>query len=149
MANTFKVSKLTQVHINSTNGSTGEIATAEISSDDTSLDVTIADAETDPDGATYFTVSRLEGTLALNDYDALFVDTMSDNNTVEDAMTARSKVYVQLDLEDGTVQDSSGSTWFEVRPVVMPSMDVATDDDLVQGTLEFTHSDHGGVQRPN
>jgi len=149
MANTFKVSKLNTVHINSTNASSGEISTSDISADDTSLDVTIADSETDPDGATYFTVSRLEGSIAITDFDALFVDTMTNSKTVETAMTERSKVYVQLDLEGGTMQDSSSNTWFEVRPVVMPSMDVATDDDLVAGMLEFTHSDHSGVQRPN
>lgn len=149
MANTFKVSKLKKVHINSTSGTTGEIVTTDISADNTSLDVTIADSETDPDDATYFTVSRMEGSLALADYDAAFVDTMNNSSTIEDEMTSRNKVYVQLELEDGTMQDGSASTWFQVRPTVMPDMDVSTDDDLVAGMLEFTHSDHSGVQRPN
>lgn len=149
MANTFKVSKITKVHVNSTNGTAGEIVTSDISSDDTNLDVNIADAETDPDDATYFTVSRLEGELGLEDFDALYVDTMNDGNTVEDTMTSRSKVYVQIELEGGTLQDGSGSTWFQVRPVVPPAMDVSTDDDLVTGMLNFTHSDHSGVQRPS
>lgn len=149
MASTFKVSKLNKVLINSTSGTTGAISSTDISSDGTSLEVSVADSETDPDDATFFTVSRMEGELVLNDYDVLFADTMNNGNTVETEMTSRGKVYVQMQLEDGTMQDSSTSTFFEVRPAVEPTMDVSTDDDLVAGLLRFTHSDHGGVQRPN
>jgi hypothetical protein len=148
MANTFKVSKLTQVHANSQDSTTGEITTKDISADDTELNVEIADAETDPDGATFFTVSRLTGTLGIDDYDFCFVDSLDNGSTLEEEMASRNKVFVQLVLEGGTLQDGNGNTWFEVRPVVMPAMEVGTDDDLVTGMLEFTHSDHDGVQRP-
>ena len=148
MADTFKVSKINQVHANSQDSTTGEITTTEVESGDAELTVDVSDNVTDVNGATIFTVSRLEGTLPIADYDFCFVDTMDDSNTLEDAMVARQLVYVQLDLEGGTMQDASGNTWFEVRPVVMPDMDIGSDDDLVTGMLEFTHSEHSGVQRP-
>lgn len=149
MANTFKNSKLNTIHVNSASQTTGEITSSDISSDQTDLNVEIADNETDPDGATYFTVSRLTGTLVIDDYDFGFTDTMNSGNTLETEMTSRNKVYVQIDLEGGTLQDSSASTWFQVRPVLAPTMDPGTDDALVKPMLEFTHSDHSGVQRPN
>lgn len=146
---TFKVSKINKVTANSTTGTTGEITATAISADDTSLDVEIADSETDPDGATVFTVSRMEGELAVQDFDFAFNSTMNNGDTIETAMTSREKIYVGIELEDGTMADSSGSTEFQVRPVVQPNMDVATDDDLTHAMLTFTHSDHGGAQKPN
>jgi hypothetical protein len=146
---TFKVSKINKVTANSTTGTTGEITATAISADDTSLDVTIADSEQDPDGATVFTVSRLEGELAVQDFDFAFNSTMNNGSTIESAMTGRNKIYVGIELEDGTMADSTGSTEFQVRPVAEPNMEVGTDDDLVHAMLRFTHSDHGGAQKPN
>jgi len=146
---TFKVSKINKITANSTTGTTGEITATAIAADETSLDVNIADSEQDPDGATVFTVSRLEGELAVQDFDFAFTSTMNNGSTIESAMTGRNKIHVGIELEDGTMADSSGTTTFEVRPVVEPNMEVATDDDLVHAMLSFTHSDHGGAQKPN
>ena len=148
MANTFKVSKINELGANSQDSSTGEITTTQIQSGDAELTVDVSDNVTDVDGATIFTVSRLEGTLPVADFDFCFVDTMNDGSTLEDAMAARELVYVRLALEGGELQTSSGSNRFEVRPVVMPDLSPGSDEDFVTGMLEFTHSDHGGVQRP-
>jgi hypothetical protein len=73
---------------------------------------------------------------------------MNSSNTVEDAMVSRNKVYVQVEMEGGIMQDGSGNQWFEVRPVVMPTTAIESDEDLVKGMLNFNHSDFSGVQRP-
>ena len=145
---TFKNSKLQKVEINSTDGSTGAIETTDVEGGEQDLSVTIADNVQDVDQATVYTVSRLEGSLAIFDYDVIFTDAMDSGDTVDDAMVARDKVYVRLTLQGGVIELPDGTQWIEVRPVAMPDMDAGTDDDLVAGMLEFTHSEHDGVQRP-
>lgn len=145
---TFQNSQLNKVEINSTSSSTGAVSTTDISVNGTSLDTTISDNEQTPSGQTIFTVSRLEGSIAVNDMDFLFTDTMSSGNTVETAMNNRNTVYVKLTLEGGVVQNSSSSKWLEVRPVTRVDYNPATDDALVSGVFEFTHPDSGGTQRP-
>jgi len=146
----FKVSNLVQLQINSQDSSTGAITVdgEDVATGDTSLDVEISDNVQDVEQETVFTVSRMTGELAILDYDALFVDTMNSSNTVEDAMVNRNKVYVQVELEGGVMQDGNGNQWFEVRPVVMPTTAIESDEDLVKGMLTFNHSDFSGVQRP-
>lgn len=145
---TFQNSQLNKIEINSTSSSTGAVSTTDISVNGTSLDTTISDNEQTPSGQTIFTVSRLEGSIAVNDMDFLFTDTMSSGNTVETAMNNRNTVYVRLTLEGGTVQNSSSSQWLEVRPVTRVDYNPSTDDALVSGVFEFTHPDSGGTQRP-
>jgi|APHM01.1.fsa_nt_gi hypothetical protein len=146
----FKVSNLVQLQINSQDSTTGAVTVLgdDVSTSDTTLDVEISDNVQDVEQQTVFTVSRMTGELAILDYDALFVDTLNSGNTVEDEMVARNKIYVQIELEGGVMQDGNGNQWFEVRPVVMPTTAVESDEDLVKGMLTFNHSDFSGVQRP-
>jgi len=146
----FKVSNLVQLQINSQDSSTGAITVdgEDVATGDTSLEVEISDNVQDVEQETVFTVSRITGEIAILDYDALFVSTMDNSNTVEDAMVNREKVYVQVELIDGIMQDGSGTQWLEVRPVVMPTTAIESDEDLVKGMLNFNHSDFSGVQRP-
>ena len=144
----YKNSKLQKVEMNSTDGTTGAIETTDVEGGEQDLNVTVADSVQDVDQATVYTVSRLEGQIAILDYDAVFVDTMDDSNTVEQAMTQRNKIYVRVTLQGGVIELPDGTQWIQVRPVVYPDMDAGTDDDLVAGMLEFTHSEHDGVQRP-
>jgi hypothetical protein len=147
MAQTYNVAKLNEVAVNSQDDTLGEIRTSDIDEANTDWSVEIAENETDPEGQVFFTVSRMTGSIVVKDYDFLFVDTMNNGDTVETAMVNRQTVYVQLDLEGGTLQDSSGNTWFQIRPVTAPMGDVSTDDSLLKPSLSFTHSDFGGVQR--
>jgi hypothetical protein len=146
----FKVSNLVQLQINSQDSSTGAITVdgEDVSTGDTSVDVEISDNVQDVEQETVFTVSRITGEIAILDYDALFVDTMNSSNTVEDAMVNRNKIYVQMEVVDGIIQDGSGNQWLQVRPVVMPTTAIESDEDLVKGMLTFNHSDFSGVQRP-
>lgn len=144
---TYKNDKLNKVHFNSQSATTGEITSSNISSE-SEINITQPTDETDPDDAAYFTVTRMEGTLVLDDYDLFFTDTMNSGNTIETAMANNTKVYVQIDSEDGTWQDSGGSSWFQVRVMTNPQNDIGSDSSLFKPTFEFTHSDHGGVQRP-
>jgi hypothetical protein len=145
---TFQNSQLNKAEVNSQASSTGAISTTDISTRDTSLDSTVSDNEQTPSGQTIFTVSRLEGEIAVIDMDFLFVDTLNNGNTVEDEMDARNTVFLRLTLEGGVIQDSGGSKWLEIRPVTEVSYDPTTDDALVAGVLRFTHPDSGGTQRP-
>lgn len=147
MADTYHVSKLNKIHWNSTSGTTGEITSTSIDSDNTDIEIEVSDNVTDPDGATVFTVARMSGSTTVNDYDDLFVETMNNGSTVEEEMASRNTIYAKFDLEGKSLEDSTGSNWFEVRPVARPQGDVGTDDALLSGVFEFTHSDHGGVQR--
>lgn len=147
MADTFNVSKINTLHANSQASTTGEITIGEedIESGPSESNVEISDAVTDPNGGTIFTVSRFTMTIALADYDSCFVDTVNSGNTLLAEMTSRNMIFLQFELQGGTLQDSAASTWFEVRHTVRTSMDAFTDDDLISGVLEFTYSDHGGV----
>ena len=146
----FKVSNLVQLQINSQDSSPGAITVdgEDVSTGDTSLDVEISDNVQDVEQETVFTVSRMTGELAILNYDALFVDTMNSSNTVEDAMVNRNKVYVQVELEGGVMQDGNGNQWFEVRPVVLPTSAIESDANLVQGTRTFNHIAFSGVPWP-
>jgi len=146
---TFQNSQLEKVEINSTAAATSAIESDDIRTENTSLDSTVSDNESDPSGQTIFTVSRLEGNVEFADQDVLYVDTMDSGNTVETAMNNRSKVFVRLTLANGTaIQDSQGSDWLEVRPVVEQNYNPTTDDALVGSSFRFTHPDSEGTQRP-
>jgi len=147
MASTYNVSKLNEVAVNSQTSTTGEIRTTDIDAANSDWSVEVSDNEQDPEGRTYFTVSRMTGSIVVKDYDFLFTDTMDNSNTVETDMVANTEIYVQLVLEGGTLQDSNANTWFEIKPVAFPMGDVSTDDALLKPQLDFTHSDFGGVQR--
>lgn len=146
----FKVSNLVQLLLNSQSSTTGAVTVSgdDVATGDTTLDVEISDNVQDVEQETVFTVSRMTGEIAILDYDALFVDTLDSGNTVEDEMVARNKIFVQIELEGGIMQDGSGSQFFPVRPVVMPTTAIESDEDLVKGMLSFNHSDFSGVQRP-
>jgi len=148
MAGTYKNSKLTQIEANSQDSSTGAISTKEVEAGEQDLSVETPDSVTDPDGATVYTVARMPASLTIFDYDFCFVDTLNSGNTIEGEMVARNKIFVKLHLQGGIMELPNGDQWIEVRPVVFPGMDAGTDDDLVAGMLEFTHSEHDGVQRP-
>lgn len=148
MAN-FANSKINQVHFNSSGNSTGAITTGDISSNDTSLEGEIADGETDPSGETIFTVSRLDIDINIIDLDVLRTETMDNGNTVETAMAKRNKIFVKIDLEGGSIADSQGNTWLEVRPTVEPNLNPATDDRLTGIMFSAMHTDHSGAQLPN
>jgi len=142
---TFNGSKLDEFAINSTDGSTGEIRTGDVS-DQSSIDITPSENETDPEGQFYWTISEMDATLVTADHDILFADTMSSGDTVEDAMVSNTKVFVQLVLDGKTLANGSGSQWFEVRPVIGYEGDIGTNDELLKPALEFFHSDSAGIQ---
>jgi hypothetical protein len=141
MANTFKDAKITEVAINSQSSTTGEIRTTEIDADGSSLETT-PEGNTDPDGATAFTSEELDFTLVLMDHDFLFTDTMNDSTTAEETMPA--KLYVQIVCEDGTLVDSSGTQWHEVRATTSEVGDITDASDKRKGELSGILRDHGG-----
>jgi hypothetical protein len=148
MAGTYKNAKLTKIEANSQDASTGAISTTDVEGGEQDLGVEVPDSVTDPDGATVYTVARLPASIAIFDYDFCFVDTLNSGKTLEGEMAARNKVFVKMHLQGGTIQLPNGDQWLGVRPTVFPDIDAGTDDDLVAGMLEFTHSVHDGVQRP-
>lgn len=145
---TYKNSQLQKVEANSQDSSTGAISTVDVEGGEQDLSVEIPDSVQDTEQQTIFMVSRLPASLAIFDYDFCFTDSMQSGNTLEEAMVQRNQIYVRLTLEGGVIQLPSGDTWLQVRPIVYPSMDAGTDDDLVVGTLEFQHNEYDGVQRP-
>ena len=142
---TFNGSKLDEFAINSTAGTTGEIRTGDVS-DQSSIDITPSENETDPEGQFYWTISEMDATLVTADHDVLFADTMSSGDTVEDAMVSNTKIFVQIVLDGKTLTNGSGSLWFEVRPVIGYEGDIGTNDELLKGSLQFFHSDSAGIQ---
>jgi len=148
MAETYKNSKLQKIEVNSQDSATGAISTEDVEGGEQDLSVEVPDAVTDPDGATVFTVARMPASLTIFDYDFCFVDTLNSGKTLVGEMVANNYVFVKLHLQGGIIELPNGDQWIEVRPVVYPNMDAGTDDDLVAGKLDFTHSEHDGVQRP-
>ena len=147
MANTYNAAYLKEVAANSTSATTGEIrVTEEDVSDESDWSVTITDSETTPEDQPFFVVSKMEGTIVVGDYDFGFTDTMSSGNTIETAMVNNNTIFVQLVLQGGTLSDSSGNTWFEVKPRISPVGDVSDNEMLLKPQLEFIHSDYGGAQ---
>lgn len=141
MAGTFKDAKITKVHINSQSSTTGEITTTDIDADNTSID-TNPTGNTDPDGATAFTSEELDVTITFLDHDFLFTDTMNDGNTAEATMP--NKLFVQIECQGGTLEDSSATTWHEVRATTSEVGDVSDASDKRKGELSFIARDHGG-----
>lgn len=141
MANTFKDAKITTLHINSQDSTTGELTTSEIDADNTSISTT-PEGITDPDGATAFTSEEIDATITVTDHDFLFVDTMNNGSTAEDTMPQ--KLWVQIELQGGTLVDSSGNQWHEVRATTSEVGDVSDASDKRKGELSFIARDHGG-----
>lgn len=142
MAGTFKDAKVTKVHINSQNSSTGAISTTDIDADDTDGLDTTPEGNTDPDGATAFTSEELDFSIVFLDHDFLFVDTMNDGNTAEDTMP--NKLYVKIECQGGTLEDSSSNTWHEVRATTSEVGDITDGSDKRKGELSGILRDHGG-----
>lgn len=141
MANTFKDAKITKLHINSQSSTTGELTTTDIDAENTSIDTT-PEGNTDPDGATAFTSEEIDATITVLDHDFLFVDTMNDGNTAEDTMP--STLYVQIECQGGTLQDSAGNSWHQVRATTSEVGDISDASDKRKGELSFIARDHGG-----
>jgi len=141
MAGTFKDAKITEVAINSQNSTTGEIRTSDIDGDNSELGTT-PEGLTDPDGATVFTSEELDFGIVVFDHDFLFTDTMNDGNTAEDTMP--NKLWVQIVCQGGTLEDSGGNTWHEVRATTSETGDITDASDKRKGELSGVLRDHGG-----
>lgn len=144
---TLKDAKVTKVHMNSQDSTTGEVTSTDIDANNTSVESQTGDTEQDPDGGIIFVEETLDVTIVFEDWDALFTNTMNSGNTVETAMVNGSKIWVQIETQGGTIQDSSANNRLEVRPVVREVGDVTDKSANRKGELSFVHVDHGGVHK--
>jgi len=148
MASTYNAASLNKFALNSQASTTGEIRTGDIDAGNSEWSVELTDDETTPQQEPFFVAARMTGPIVLEDYDALFTDTMNNGNTAVKTMTNNGTLYVQFVLEGGTITAGDNSTqWFEVKPHVRPIGDVSSDTELLKGEISFNFTDFDGPPR--